>query len=321
MSPPISPFSVLAASVKSALAFSLSVVFLTGTSISSFDPSGYVTSTTTTFLPAFAPVPSTIDPSFLTCLSVGCGWSFGTSTAFVIAFLSASATFLSVAGSTLTGTSPDVTVGVDLSASVWCTPSIAFLPSSVAFVTSSGVVALPILSSAAFLTSSTLALALSFSSLLSLVSASISDFSLLAASVKSVFAFSLALSNSVWCTSSIAFLPSSVAFVTSSGVVALPILSSAAFLTSSTLALALSFSSLLSLVSASISDFSLLAASVKSDFAFSLALSNSVLCTASIAFLPSSVAFAISSGVFALLILSSAAFLTLSTSAFLSAFC
>ena len=54
-------------------------------------------------------------------------------------------------------------------------------------------------------------------------------------------------------------------------------LDSAAFLASSTLALALSFSSLLSLVSASISDFSLLAASVKSDFAFSLALSNSVL--------------------------------------------
>ena len=137
------------------VALSASFSFLTGTSISSFDPSGYVTSTTTTFLPVFAPVPSTIAPSFLTCLSVGCGWSFGTSTASVIAFLSASATFLSFAGSTLTGTSPDVTVGVDLSASVLCTSSIAFLPSSVAFATSSGVFALLILSSAAFLTLST----------------------------------------------------------------------------------------------------------------------------------------------------------------------
>ena len=104
---------------------SASFSFLTGTSISSFDPSGYVTSTTTTFLPAFAPVPSTIVPSFLTCLSVGCGWSFGTSTASVIAFLSfCSVTFVAFVGSTPTGTPPAVvtsslTFGVALSASDW----------------------------------------------------------------------------------------------------------------------------------------------------------------------------------------------------------
>ena len=274
LSSSISAFSASAAFVRSAFALSLSVAFLTGTSISSFDPSGYVTSTTTTFLPAFAPVPSTIAPSFLTCLSVGCGWSFGTSTASVIAFLSVSATFLSVAGSTLTGTSPVVTVGVDLSASVWCTASIAFLPSSVAFATSSGVVALSIFFSCSSLTLSTLSFSAFFWSSVKFLSASISAFSLLAAAVKSAFAFSFALSNSVLCTPSIAFLPASVASATFSGVVAPSILASCSFLTLSTSAFAFSFSSLLSLVSASISSFSLLAASVKSAFAFSLALSN-----------------------------------------------
>ena len=195
LSSSISFFSSSAASVKSAFALSLSVAFLTGTSISSFDPSGYVTSTTTTFLPAFAPVPSTIAPSFLTCLSFGCGCPSGTTTAFVIAFLSTSATFLSFAGSTLTGTSPDVTVGVDLSASVLCTASIAFLPSSVAFATSSGVDALSIFFSCSSLTLSTSAFLSAFCWSVKFLSASISSFSLLAASVKSALAFSLALSN------------------------------------------------------------------------------------------------------------------------------
>ena len=55
-------------------------------------------------------------------MSVGCGCPSGTTTASVIAFLSVFATFLSVAGSTLTGTSPDVissfTFGVAFAASV-----------------------------------------------------------------------------------------------------------------------------------------------------------------------------------------------------------
>ena len=257
----------------------------------------------------------------MTCLSVGCGCPSGTTTASVIAFLSASATFLSVAGSTLTGTSPAVTVGVDLSASVWCTASIAFLPSSVAFATSSGVVALSIFASWAFLTLSTSAFLSVFCWSVKFLSASISAFSLLAASVKSDFACSFALSNSVLCTASIAFLPSSVAFATSSVVPALSIFASWAFLTLSTSAFLSAFCWSVKFLSASISAFSLLAASVKSAFACSFALSNSVWCTASIAFLPASVAFATSSVVCALSIFSSWAFLTLSTSAFLSAFC
>ena len=106
------------------------------------------------------------------------------------------------------------------------------------------------------------------------LSASISAFSLLAAAVKSDLALSFTLSNSVLCTASIAFLPASVAFATSSVVCALSIFASCSFLTLSTSAFLSVFCWSVKFLSASISAFSLFAASVKSDFPFSFALSN-----------------------------------------------
>ena len=120
--PTATPPAVVTSSLTFGVVFDASDSF-TGTSISSFDPSGYVTSTTTTFLPAFPSFPSTISPSFLTTLVFGSGCPFGTSTASVIAFLSASATLGALDGSTLTGTPPasvteSFTFGVAFAASV-----------------------------------------------------------------------------------------------------------------------------------------------------------------------------------------------------------
>ena len=88
---------------------------------------------------------------------------------------------------------------------------------------------------------------------------------MLAASVKSA----LAWSGVIWWTASIAFLPSSVAFATSSGVVALSILASAAFLALSTSVFLSVFCWSVKFLSASISAFSLLAATVKYSFSVS----------------------------------------------------
>ncbi len=89
----------------------------TGTSIISFDPSSYVTSTSTTFVPGV--LPSLIAPSFRISFLAGCGCPSGTVTASLIAVLSASlSTFVAVFGSTEISTAPPVTVGVACSALV-----------------------------------------------------------------------------------------------------------------------------------------------------------------------------------------------------------